>query len=173
MAKKKKAKRKVKKVTRKKKKTASKKINKKFLGKVDHFYDKISVVTFTVKKPFKVGDIIHIKGHTSDFYQRIESIQIYHKEVAKAKKGDEVGIKLKQKAREHDVILLSNEAEMAAYRASQPRATVEPINISGKKPTAISEPPKTEFHSLFKRKPTPPPQRKKPESYGDVKFFKF
>jgi len=172
---KKKAKTKKKSTKRKTAKKKTKKPNKKFLGKIDHFYDKLSVATFTVKAPFKVGDIINIKGHTSNFFQRVESMQSYHKDIIKAKKGDEIGIRLIKRAREHDAILLSNEAEMARQNTSQLQTSIQPINIGQKAPVVVSEKPKNDLTNLFaKRRTAPPtPQKKKPESYGKVKFFKF
>ncbi|MEE8637901.1 MAG: hypothetical protein V3T21_02535 [Candidatus Margulisiibacteriota bacterium] len=114
---KKKAKRKVKKakkkkVVRKKKKIIRKKVVKakakeKVLGMVDHFFGKISVAAIRIKSPIKVGDVIHIKGHTTDFTQRVDSMQIEHQSVLKAKKGDDIGIRVKDKVREHDVVSLA------------------------------------------------------------------
>jgi hypothetical protein len=124
---KKKAKRKVKKVkkkkvVRKKKKVRKVKVRKKkvvrkkmvkaekkekVLGMVDHFFGNISVAAIKVKSPIKVGDVIHIKGHTTDFTQKIDSMQIEHQSVLKAKKGDDIGIKVKEKVREHDVVSLA------------------------------------------------------------------
>lgn len=51
-----------------------------------------------------VGDTIHIKGHTTDFTQKMESIQIENKNIERAKEGDDIGIKVKEHAREHDVV---------------------------------------------------------------------
>jgi len=52
----------------------------------------------------KVGDMLHFKGHTSDFQQAVESIQIEHKDVQEAKVGDQVGIKVNEHVREHDEV---------------------------------------------------------------------
>ena len=52
----------------------------------------------------KVGDTIHIKGHTTDVTQIIDSIQMEHGSVASARPGDEVGIKVAEIAREHDSV---------------------------------------------------------------------
>jgi hypothetical protein len=146
------------------------------LGKVDHFYDKISVATFKVKNPFKAGDVIHIQGHTTNFYQRVESIQIYHETVAKAKKGDEVGIKLKSKAREHDLIILATEKDLfqnqslplfAGFKPQVKPAATKPIVQFSPKPVTQPTPPPPP------PKPAAQPEKKKPGSYKDVKFLKF
>ena len=66
----------------------------KVLGMIEHWFGKISVAAIKVKAPIKVGDVIHIKGHKTDFIQRVDSIQIEHEKVMKAKKGDDIGIKV-------------------------------------------------------------------------------
>ena len=54
----------------------------------------------------KVGDRVHIKGHTTDFEQLVDGIQINKKEVKEAKKGDEIGIKANDRVRPNDKVLL-------------------------------------------------------------------
>jgi len=78
----------------------------KLVGRVEHFFDKISVAAIAVKVPFKVGDTLRIKGHTTDFTQPVESLQIEHLTVDKVKKGDDVGIKVKEFCRAHDLVFL-------------------------------------------------------------------
>ena len=75
---------------------------------MEHYYGQIMVAAVKMKAPMKVGDIIHIKGHTTDFEQRVDSIQIEHQNVEKVKKGDDVGIKVKDHAREGDSVFLKN-----------------------------------------------------------------
>lgn len=74
------------------------------IGIVTHYYDKIGVAALALEGELAVGDIIHIKGHTTDFAQKIESIQIEHKNAEHAKKDDDVAIKVRETAREHDVV---------------------------------------------------------------------
>lgn len=62
------------------------------------------MVIIQLSDVLKVGDSIHIKGHTSDFNQEVSSIQIEHKDVSEAKSGDLVGIKVTQKAHPHDKV---------------------------------------------------------------------
>ncbi len=54
----------------------------------------------------KVGDTIRIHGHSTDFQQQIESMQIEHATVSVAEKGASIGIKVKDRVREHDVVYL-------------------------------------------------------------------
>ncbi|MBI5810850.1 MAG: translation elongation factor-like protein [Deltaproteobacteria bacterium] len=74
------------------------------VGTVTHYYSHLGVGTVTLDNELKVGDKIHIKGHLSDFTQKVDSIQIEHKSVEKAKKGDNVGIRLSEHGREHDKV---------------------------------------------------------------------
>lgn len=74
------------------------------IGKIIHYYDKIGVVVVRLEKGLKAGDTIQVKGKTSDFEQTIESMQLDHKNVDSAKRGDEVAVKLQEKAKEGDVV---------------------------------------------------------------------
>jgi putative protease len=51
-----------------------------------------------------VGDTLHFLGHTTDFESRVHSMQIEHKSVTEAKKGDSVGIRVSEKVREKDKV---------------------------------------------------------------------
>jgi putative protease len=74
------------------------------IGVISHYYSRLGVAAVAVEVELAVGDTIHIKGHTSDFIQKIESIQLEHKNIDRATKGDDVGIKVNEHAREHDVV---------------------------------------------------------------------
>ena len=76
----------------------------KLIGKIAHYYGHINVGIIGLSDALKVGDTIHIKGHTSDFTQQISSMQIEHADVSEAKAGDLAGIKLDQKVHEHDSV---------------------------------------------------------------------
>ncbi len=106
-------------VKRTKKKTAVKKTKEELLGKVEHIFDKIHVITTTLKNPLKVGDIIRIKGHTTDFCQSVDSIQIEHESVLKAKKGDGIGIKTTNVVRDTDIIYLADKKTAESFRRPQ------------------------------------------------------
>lgn len=75
------------------------------IGKITHYFSKINVGILELSKgTLQVGDTIHIKGHTSDFYQKIESMQLEHDPVDKVKLGEPVGIKVENSVRENDVV---------------------------------------------------------------------
>ncbi|MFA5097334.1 MAG: hypothetical protein WC490_01745 [Candidatus Margulisiibacteriota bacterium] len=99
-----------------KKSEAKKPKKEKIAGKIDHYFDKIKVITTTLKAPIKVGDIIHIKGHTTDFVQPVGSIQIEHESVQKAKKGEGVGIKVKEFVRDNDIIYFADKKSADAQK---------------------------------------------------------
>lgn len=74
------------------------------IGEVTHFYSGINVAIVKFNKAVKTGDRIHFKGSTTDFEEAIESMQYDHKDIASAKKGQEVGIKIKEKVRNGDKV---------------------------------------------------------------------
>lgn len=74
------------------------------IGTVDDYFAKIGVIAVKLEGDLKVGDKIYIKGHTTDFYQQVESIQIEHQSVTSAKKGDSIGIKVNERCRKGDVV---------------------------------------------------------------------
>ncbi len=74
------------------------------VGKVFSYYSQIGVAAIELTAGLKVGDKIRIKGDTTDFEQGVDSMQVEHDSVEKAKKGDSVGIKVKDKVRHNDII---------------------------------------------------------------------
>ena len=74
------------------------------VGRITHFFSKIGVAAIELEDELKVGDTIHVKGHTSDWTQNVSSMQIEHDKVEKAGPGDEIGIKVEGHAREHDIV---------------------------------------------------------------------
>jgi putative protease len=79
-------------------------MEKKEIGRVSHYFGKPSVAAIVLTDALKVGDKISIQGHTTDFETVVESIQIEHDSFDEAKAGDNVGIKVPDKVREHDVV---------------------------------------------------------------------
>ena len=75
------------------------------IGVVEHFFTKIGVAAIRITDgERKIGDTIHIVGATTDFKQKVESMQINKQPVDVAKPGDEIGIKVIDRVREHDVV---------------------------------------------------------------------
>ena len=74
------------------------------VGKVTHYFNKIGVAAVVLSKPLKIGDKIKIKGKTTNFEQVVESMQIEHKPIEIARKGDVIGLKVKDRVREKDFV---------------------------------------------------------------------
>jgi len=70
------------------------------IGKVTHFFDKISVMVIKLTDKLSVGDTIKIKRGDEEFEEKVESMQVEHENISKAKKGDEVAIKISQPTKE-------------------------------------------------------------------------
>ena len=75
------------------------------IGRVTHYFSKIGVgVVELTKAGLKVGETIHIKGHTTDLYQKVNSMQMEHAPVQAAKKGESFGLHVESQVREHDLV---------------------------------------------------------------------
>ncbi len=75
------------------------------IGKVIKFFGKIGVVAIQLSEgSLKVGETIHIVGHTTDVTETVNSIQIENKSVSEAGPGADIGIKISGRAREHDIV---------------------------------------------------------------------
>jgi len=72
------------------------------VGQVIGYFAKIGVAAVELTGTLKIGDTIRIRGHTTDFTQVVESMQIEHKSVSEAKAGDSVGIKVIDRVRKGD-----------------------------------------------------------------------
>ncbi|MGD2278535.1 MAG: hypothetical protein PVH45_00390 [Candidatus Omnitrophota bacterium] len=77
------------------------------VGEVVHYFRKVKAAVIKVKKSgVAIGDRIKVKGHTTDFDQKIKSMQIDHEPVESASKGKEVAIKVGKKVRRGDKVFL-------------------------------------------------------------------
>ncbi|RJP29212.1 MAG: translation elongation factor-like protein [Candidatus Omnitrophota bacterium] len=74
------------------------------LGVVTHYFPKVRAAVIKLKGLLSVGDKIRIKGHTTDFTQVVNSIQIDHVVVNQAKKGAEIGLLVNSRVRQHDAV---------------------------------------------------------------------
>ena len=72
------------------------------VGAVKDYFAKIGVAGIQLSGELAVGDTIRIHGHTTDFAQQVASIQIEKQVVPRATAGQSIGIKVKEKVREHD-----------------------------------------------------------------------
>ncbi|HAV43396.1 TPA: hypothetical protein DCX15_05215 [bacterium] len=75
------------------------------IGVVVHYFSHLEVGAINLTDgDLAVGDTIHIKGHTTDLEQKVESMQIEHENVERASKGQSIGIRVKEHVREHDIV---------------------------------------------------------------------
>ncbi|OGW85533.1 MAG: translation elongation factor-like protein [Omnitrophica bacterium RIFCSPHIGHO2_02_FULL_46_11] len=75
------------------------------IGVVTHYFPHVQAAVVKLKKPLAVGDTILLKGTTTDFEQTVASMQIDRIPLQNAKKGDEIGLQVKERVREHDLVL--------------------------------------------------------------------
>jgi putative protease len=76
----------------------------KLIGKVTHYYNKISVAIIELVSEIEVGEMVRFWGKKTDFSQRIESLQKNHQNILKAEKGEVVGVKVEQEVEEGDEV---------------------------------------------------------------------
>ena len=76
------------------------------IGTVSDFFAKPMVAGIELAAPLKVGDTIHVKGHTTDIVMTVQSMQIDNVNVTEAKTGNAVGIKLADRARKGDTVFI-------------------------------------------------------------------
>jgi selenocysteine-specific translation elongation factor len=74
------------------------------VGKVSDFFAHPVVAGIDMTGSLKIGDKIHITGHTTDIEMVVASMQINNQDVTEAKKGDSVGIKVPDRVRAGDTV---------------------------------------------------------------------
>jgi hypothetical protein len=75
------------------------------IGVVTHYFGHVSVAIVRLESgTLRVGDTIHIQGHTTDFKQKVESLQVDHLPATQVGPKDDFGLKVIEHAREHDVV---------------------------------------------------------------------
>lgn len=77
------------------------------VGKVTHYYNRISVAVLELTGELKVGDRIHILGHNTDFEQQVSSMEIEHQKIQLAMPGADVALKVIEDVREGDIVFKS------------------------------------------------------------------
>jgi hypothetical protein len=76
------------------------------IGAVTHYYGHLSVVAMQLEpgSTLRVGDVVHIRGHTTDFTQKVESLEVNHAPVTEVAPNDDFGLRVVEHAREHDIV---------------------------------------------------------------------
>ena len=81
------------------------------VGKVTRYYSRIGVAAITLEAPLSIGDSIHLLGHTTDFDQTVESMELDNRQVIASDAGDEIAIKVPQKVRVGDNVCIQAREE--------------------------------------------------------------
>jgi len=75
------------------------------VGYVKEYFAKVGVAAIEITEGhLAVGDTIHIKGHTTEMTQRVDSIQLEHQSLERAEPGQVIGIKVRERVRPHDQV---------------------------------------------------------------------
>lgn len=74
------------------------------IGRVTHYYNHINVAVLKLDENLKLGDLIHILGHSTDFIQRVTSMEVEHHTTLWVKPGDDVAVKVVEPVHEHDIV---------------------------------------------------------------------
>lgn len=74
------------------------------IGQITHYFKRIDVAVLELSGGLMVGDVVRIHGHTTDFTQRVESMEIEHQKIQSAGPGAEVAIKVIERVRRGDVV---------------------------------------------------------------------
>ncbi|MBS3070801.1 translation elongation factor-like protein [Candidatus Pacearchaeota archaeon] len=83
------------------------KTSEKEVGRISTYFKDVGVAAIELTGDLKVGDTIHVKGHTTDFKQKVSSMQIDRKNVQSAKKKQHIGIKISDRVRPNDAVFLA------------------------------------------------------------------
>ena len=74
------------------------------IGRVTHYFSHLNVAVLQLTDHLKVGETVHILGHTTDFNQKVSSMEVDHHRVVVVEPGDHVALKVIEPVRAHDVI---------------------------------------------------------------------
>lgn len=74
------------------------------VGTVTHYFDRPGVGALALEEVVELGDVLHFRGHTTDFRQEVTSMEVDHRSVELAGPGDEVAVKVEERVREGDEV---------------------------------------------------------------------
>jgi putative protease len=74
------------------------------IGTITHYYSHLNVAVLQLTDRLKVGETIHIFGHSTDFVQKVTSMEVDHHRVVVVEPGDNVAVKVIEPVRVHDAI---------------------------------------------------------------------
>ncbi|MDD5661516.1 MAG: hypothetical protein PHI07_06570 [Candidatus Omnitrophica bacterium] len=76
----------------------------KLIGAVTHYFPHVQAAVIKLKAPLSMGEVIKVKGHTTDLSQAVISMQIDRVDISNAKKGDEIGLQVSSRVRQGDKV---------------------------------------------------------------------
>jgi putative protease len=74
------------------------------IGTISHYFSHLSVAAITLTDTLRVGDRIHIVGHTTNVVQAVDSMEVEHQKVDSAGPGDDVALAVADHVRDHDKV---------------------------------------------------------------------
>jgi putative protease len=74
------------------------------IGQVTHYFKRIGVAVLELSDGLKVGDVLHIRGHTTDFTQQVASLEVEHQKVQVVGPGADVALKVGERVRRGDAV---------------------------------------------------------------------
>jgi len=74
------------------------------IGEVNHFFDRICVAVIDLTDTLRVGDVVHITGHSTDLQQEVISMQIDHMPIEEAGSGQEIALQVNKQVRRRDKV---------------------------------------------------------------------
>lgn len=80
------------------------KAKQKAIGIVTHYFPQVRAAVIKLKVPLSLGESVRIKGHTTDFTQLVDSLQIDRQPITKAKRGQEIGLLVDSRVRRRDAV---------------------------------------------------------------------
>lgn len=83
------------------------------IGRVTHYYNHLNVAVLRLTDGLRVGEHIHFLGHSTDFVQKVTSMEVNHHAVLSVNPGEDVAIKVIEPVHEHDLIYRVTEKEFA------------------------------------------------------------
>lgn len=166
------------------------------IGKITHYFDKIHVGIIKLLAPLTAGKFVNIRGHGRDFMQKIESMQLNHKNILKAKKGWEIGIKVDAVVKPGDLVFAEKAfgkrlAQPAAVRPAFINSEITPVRTAPSAASQIFTPLWAQFAKSAQQKketalphvplhspvPVPPAKKtetsKKTDNWNNVRFLNF
>lgn len=78
----------------------------KVIGKVTHYFPQVRAAVIKLKAPLNTGATIKIKGHTTDLTQTVSSMEMDRVTITQGKKGQEIGLLVDSRVRQHDIVYL-------------------------------------------------------------------